>query len=193
MTADLRPLLELTDVRKSYGDVEAVRGVSLAVGRGQVVAIIGPSGCGKSTLLRCINHLEDPSGGQVRLGDQVLDYDNPKTVPRGRDLALFRSRFGMVFQQFDLFQLWLHKRGDRAMQRWSAAVFESAPEVRARGAQHVDLVREHRLLVGQDDFAVVGLEVISGAPFRVVGNQRVSRRASVHHVHSLNLLRKGFC
>ncbi len=104
MTADPRPLLELTDLRKSYGQVEAVRGVSLAVDRGQVVAIIGPSGCGKSTLLRCINHLEDPSGGQVRLGDQVIDYGNPKTVPRGRDLALFRSRFGMVFQQFDLFQ-----------------------------------------------------------------------------------------
>ena len=97
-------LLEVAGVRKSYGSVEAVRGVSLSVERGQVVAIIGPSGCGKSTLLRCINVLEVPSAGKVRLGDQVIDYDNPRSVPRGRKLALFRSRFGMVFQQFDLFQ-----------------------------------------------------------------------------------------
>ncbi len=99
-----RPVLELRDVRKKYGDFEAVRGVSLKVHKGQVVAIIGPSGCGKSTLLRCVNALEEPSGGSVRLGDQVMDYDKPRSLPKGRALALFRSRFGMVFQQFDLFQ-----------------------------------------------------------------------------------------
>nr|WP_299618937.1 amino acid ABC transporter ATP-binding protein [Pelagibius sp.] len=98
-----RPKLELTDIRKNYGAVEAVRGVSLAVESGQVVAIIGPSGCGKSTLLRCINHLEEPTAGKVRLGDQEIDYSHKKGLPRGRALARFRGRFGMVFQQFDLF------------------------------------------------------------------------------------------
>jgi len=104
MSENGKPVLELREVRKKYGEFEAVRGVSLKVHRGQVVAIIGPSGCGKSTLLRCINALEEPSGGSVRLGEQVVDYDNPKSLPKGRSLALFRSRFGMVFQQFDLFQ-----------------------------------------------------------------------------------------
>ena len=99
-----RPILELRNVRKKYGEFEAVRGVSLNVHRGQVVAVIGPSGCGKSTLLRCINALEEPSAGTVRLGDQVINFDDPKSLPKGRALALFRSRFGMVFQQFDLFQ-----------------------------------------------------------------------------------------
>jgi ABC-type polar amino acid transport system ATPase subunit len=99
-----RAKLELTNIRKNYGVVEAVRGVSMEVNSGEVVAIIGPSGCGKSTLLRCMNHLETPTAGKVRLGDQEIDYDDPKTVPPGRELALFRSRFGMVFQQFDLFQ-----------------------------------------------------------------------------------------
>lgn len=98
------PLLQLTNLRKNYGMVEAVRGVSLDIDTGQVVAIIGPSGCGKSTLLRCINHLEDPTSGQVRIGDHTIDYDNRKSVPKGKALALFRARFGMVFQQFDLFQ-----------------------------------------------------------------------------------------
>ena len=98
-----RPKLQLTDIRKNYGPVEAVRGVSLSVSPGQVVAVIGPSGCGKSTLLRCINHLEEPTSGRVRLGDQEIDYGNKKNLPRGRALARFRARFGMVFQQFDLF------------------------------------------------------------------------------------------
>jgi polar amino acid transport system ATP-binding protein len=98
-----RPKLQLTEIHKSYGAVEAVRGVSMAVESGQVVAIIGPSGCGKSTLLRCINHLEEPTSGVVRLGDQEIDYGSKKNLPRGRALARFRARFGMVFQQFDLF------------------------------------------------------------------------------------------
>ncbi len=98
------PLLQLAGIRKKYGNVEAVKGISLDVAKGEVIAIIGPSGCGKSTLLRCINHLETPSGGSVRLGDQVIDYDKKETVPKGRELALFRSHFGMVFQQYDLFQ-----------------------------------------------------------------------------------------
>jgi ABC-type polar amino acid transport system ATPase subunit len=98
-----RPKLELTGIHKNYGAVEAVRGVSMAVESGQVVAIIGPSGCGKSTLLRCINHLEEPTSGMVRLGDQEIDYGNKKNLLRGRALARFRARFGMVFQQFDLF------------------------------------------------------------------------------------------
>ncbi|MCO5158548.1 MAG: amino acid ABC transporter ATP-binding protein [Aquamicrobium sp.] len=97
-------MLQLVDIRKKYGSVEAVKGVSLEVAKGEVIAIIGPSGCGKSTLLRCINHLETPSGGKVRLGDQLIDYDVRTTVPKGRDLARFRSHFGMVFQQYDLFQ-----------------------------------------------------------------------------------------
>ena len=104
MSENGRPILELRDIWKKYGDFEAVRGVSFDVHKGQVLAIIGPSGCGKSTLLRCINALEEPSSGTVRLGDDVMNYDKPGSLPKGRELALFRSRFGMVFQQFDLFQ-----------------------------------------------------------------------------------------
>ena len=108
MTSDRKPagapaMLEVRELRKSYGKVEAVRGVSLEVRAGEVVVIIGPSGCGKSTTLRCLNLLEEPTGGTLRLGDRSFDFADRKSLPAGRELARFRARFGMVFQQFDLF------------------------------------------------------------------------------------------
>ena len=96
-------MLAVRDLHKSYGEVEAVRGVSFDVHAGEVVVIIGPSGCGKSTTLRCLNLLEEPTGGSLRLDDRELDFAERRTLPAGRDLARFRARFGMVFQQFDLF------------------------------------------------------------------------------------------
>ena len=86
-------------LRKSYGTVEAVRGVSLEVQRGQVVVVIGPSGCGKSTFLRCINLLEEPSAGTLQVGDRSFEFGPGKAMPHGRDLlakvglASFTARF----------------------------------------------------------------------------------------------------
>jgi polar amino acid transport system ATP-binding protein len=96
-------MVKAEGLRKSYGTVEAVRGVSLEVDRGQVVVVIGPSGCGKSTFLRCINLLEEPSAGTLQVGDRRIDFGARNSMPHGRDLARFRARIGMVFQQFDLF------------------------------------------------------------------------------------------
>ena len=98
-----RAMLAVRDLHKSYGDVAAVAGVSFDVRAGEVVVIIGPSGCGKSTTLRCLNLLEEPNGGTLRLDDRELDFADRRTLPSGRELARFRARFGMVFQQFDLF------------------------------------------------------------------------------------------
>jgi len=89
-------LLEYTDVHKSFGDNEVLRGVSLAVQPRDVVVLIGPSGSGKSTLLRCGNGLETIDGGDI-----VFDG---RSVPKaGRDIAKLRSDIGFVFQQFNLF------------------------------------------------------------------------------------------
>jgi ABC-type polar amino acid transport system ATPase subunit len=103
LTSSSDVMVKVDGLRKSYGTVEAVRGVSLEVDRGQVVVVIGPSGCGKSTFLRCINLLEEPSAGTLQVGDRTIDFSARHSTPHGRDLARFRARIGMVFQQFDLF------------------------------------------------------------------------------------------
>lgn len=98
-------LLSLEDARKSFGDNEVLKGISLAVRRGEVVAIIGASGGGKSTLLRCCTLLETLDGGNLSYGDLQVTVDTgagaqyaPKNV-----LAQARQRFGLVFQNFNLF------------------------------------------------------------------------------------------
>jgi polar amino acid transport system ATP-binding protein len=90
-------MLLLQDVHKSFGPLHVLRGVSLSVGRGQVVCVIGPSGSGKSTLLRCINLLEPPERGRI-----VLE-GNDITLAHKAELNFVRRRVGMVFQQFNLF------------------------------------------------------------------------------------------
>ena len=131
-----RAMLAVRDLRKSYGDVEAVGGVSFDVCAGEVVVIIGPSGCGKSTTLRCLNLLEEPNGGTLRLDDRELDFTERRTLPSGRELARFRARFGMVFQQFDLFA---HKTAIENV-TIGQVVVKKVPQERAREVSR-DLLR----------------------------------------------------
>jgi polar amino acid transport system ATP-binding protein len=88
--------VQLTELRKSFGTNEVLRGINLEVTRGEVVCIIGPSGSGKSTLLRCVNMLETPTSGTVAVGG--IELTDPDC-----DLDAARTSLGMVFQQFNLF------------------------------------------------------------------------------------------
>jgi polar amino acid transport system ATP-binding protein len=108
--ADARPvILRARDVRKRYGELEVLRGVSLAVHRGEVVCLIGPSGSGKTTLLRCLNHLERIDGGRVEIDGRLVGYrDGPNgTVVEAseKEVARRRAEIGFVFQRFNL---WPH-------------------------------------------------------------------------------------
>jgi polar amino acid transport system ATP-binding protein len=90
-------VLLLENVHKSFGKLEVLRGIDLAVDRGDVVCVIGPSGSGKSTLLRCINLLEPPDAGSIFLEGQEI------TARQNVQVNFVRRRVGMVFQQFNLF------------------------------------------------------------------------------------------
>ncbi len=90
------PIIRIKDLQKSFGDLVVLRGVDLEVDKGEVVVILGPSGSGKSTLLRCVNRLEQPTGGEVWFEDTLVN--DPKT-----NINKVRQRIGMVFQAFNLF------------------------------------------------------------------------------------------
>lgn len=93
-------------VRKSFGDLEVLKGVDLNVSKGMVSCIIGPSGSGKSTFLRCINHLEELSGGVILVDGEFVGYDlrdGKLYEVRNKLLCERRANIGMVFQSFNLF------------------------------------------------------------------------------------------
>ena len=101
--------LSVKDLRKSFGALEVLRGISLDARQGDVISILGASGSGKSTFLRCINLLETPDSGEVRLGDEVIRMRKGRDGKAGpadrRQVDRIRSRLGMVFQSFNL---WSH-------------------------------------------------------------------------------------
>jgi polar amino acid transport system ATP-binding protein len=96
-------VLSASNIHKSYGDLDVLKGVSLAIGRGEVVTLIGASGSGKSTFLRCMNLLETPQAGDLRIGDHRFSFDQGKRPPTDAILASLRRNVGMVFQHFNLF------------------------------------------------------------------------------------------
>ena len=89
-------LIEVTEVRKSFGSNEVLKGINLDVEPGEVIAIIGKSGSGKSTLLRCINGLETINDGSISVAGAQL-------LPDDLHLKALRLKVGMIFQQFNLF------------------------------------------------------------------------------------------
>ncbi|MEK0317653.1 amino acid ABC transporter ATP-binding protein [Cohnella sp. 56] len=93
-------MIDLKQIRKSFGRHEVLKGIDLTVEKGEVVAILGPSGSGKTTLLRCINYLERPGSGQIRIGDCEVECGQPSK----KDIHRLRGRSAMVFQQYHLFR-----------------------------------------------------------------------------------------
>lgn len=89
-------VLRIAGLKKSFGSLDVLRGISTNIRRGEVVSVIGPSGGGKSTFLRCLNLLEEPTEGEVWFDGQQLNK-------KGVDICQYRRRIGMVFQNFNVF------------------------------------------------------------------------------------------
>ncbi len=103
------PALEIEDIAKRFDSIEVLRGITLSAYDGDVISIIGASGSGKSTLLRCINLLEAPNTGRIRVAGEEIRLKEKRgtglVAENGRQIAKLRSRIGFVFQSFNL---WSH-------------------------------------------------------------------------------------
>ena len=89
-------MIKIKDMKKKYGELEVLKGISTEIKEGEVISIIGPSGSGKSTFLRCINRLEEPTSGEIKI-------NNKNILERKVDINKIREEVGMVFQHFNLY------------------------------------------------------------------------------------------
>ncbi|AAK81259.1 cystine transport system ATP-binding protein [Clostridium acetobutylicum] len=95
-------MITISNLHKSFGNTEILKGIDLNVNKGETTVIIGPSGSGKTTLLRCINLLETPNKGSITVGNSSIDFDNNNSFYTS-DVINLRKKTGMVFQSFNLF------------------------------------------------------------------------------------------
>ena len=96
MTIDNNTVIKVEGLQKSFGDNHVLKGIDIEIKKGEVIVIIGASGSGKSTFLRCLNCLEDPTGGHIF-------FDGADIADPSVDINIHRQKMGMVFQQFNLF------------------------------------------------------------------------------------------
>ncbi|QWU13999.1 amino acid ABC transporter ATP-binding protein [Paenibacillus sophorae] len=89
-------MITVKNLQKAFGKLEILKGIDLTIQKGEVIVVIGPSGSGKSTFLRCLNLLEQPTGGEITFEGQSI-------TDRKHDINVTREKMGMVFQQFNLF------------------------------------------------------------------------------------------
>jgi polar amino acid transport system ATP-binding protein len=138
---DTAPVIEIRNLHKSYGQLEVLRGVSIAAHRGQVVSLIGSSGSGKSTLLRCCNLLEDSQSGDVLYEGEAVKWvgEGLRRHPSDRaQVVRFRTNLAMVFQQFNL---WAHMTIlQNVMEAPVTVLREPAATVEARARALLDKV-----------------------------------------------------
>ena len=129
-----RPIVAVKDIRKSFGAVEVLKGVSFDVAKSEVVCIIGPSGSGKSTILRCINGLIPVDGGSIRVADFQVEK-----LTADRDIIALRKEVSIVFQQYNLYP---HKTALANIMMAPVHVLKEDPqEVEARAVRLLAKVR----------------------------------------------------
>jgi polar amino acid transport system ATP-binding protein len=153
------PMVKAESVRKRFGRLEVLKGISLEVAPSEVTCLLGPSGSGKSTFLRCINHLEEINAGRLWVDGELVGYrqvGNKLHEQRESDVARSRAEIGMVFQRFNLFP---HK---------TAIENVSEAPIQVKGVRRRDAIERSRELLKR-----VGLEDKTDQyPTRLSGGQQ---------------------
>ena len=154
-------ILKLEHLEKSFGDHVVLRDINLSVSKGEVISVIGSSGSGKSTMLRCINMLEEPTGGRIIFeGNDISDKKN--------NVTSYRARVGMVFQQFNLFN---------NMNVLENCVCPQVTVLKKSRADAEKTAREYLAKVGMDSFVNARPKQLSGGQKQRVA---IARSLSMH-------------
>ena len=161
-------ILEVEHINKTFGRTEVLKDISFSLERGQVLSLIGSSGSGKTTLLRCLNFLETPDKGVIRVNDELLfDAANPVTKQES-EIRKKRLHFGLVFQSFNLFPQYT-ALGNVMLAKELLA--KSQPDYKAHKKEiHAEIEAEAKRLLDQ-----MGLsERMNNYPHQLSGGQRVA-------------------
>jgi len=149
-------MVSIKNLHKSFGELEVLKGINLDVMHSQVIGIIGPSGSGKSTLLRCVNHLEEPTSGEIIVNGILVNDKKLKHKAFQNHLNRVRCHMGMVFQQFNLFP---HKT---VLQNIIEAPIQALKQKKEKAVQKAESLLEK-----------VGLiDKINNYPFTLSGGQQ---------------------
>lgn len=140
-------ILEVQHVSKSFGNTEVLKDISFSLEKGRVLSLIGSSGSGKTTLLRCLNFLERPDGGVIRVnGETLFDANNPATMQES-EISRKRLHFGLVFQSFNLFPQYTALQNVMLAKELLA---KEKPDYKARKKEiHAQIEAEAKILLDQ--------------------------------------------
>ena len=158
-------ILEVCNVGKSFGSTEVLKDISFSLEKGESLAIIGSSGSGKTTLLRCLNFLEKPDAGVIKVnGETLLDASLPASA-RQKDVRLKRLHFGLVFQSFNLFPQYTALENVMLAEKLLA---KEKPDWKSSKNTRVKEIREHAESLLSD----MGLQDrMNNYPFQLSGGQ----------------------
>lgn len=154
-------MIDVINLEKSFGDNKVLRGVDITINKGDIVCVLGPSGSGKSTFLRCLNCMEDPTGGQII-------FDGVDIADMSVDINIHRRKMGMVFQQFNLFN---------NMNVLENCVCPQVTVLKKSRADAEKTAREYLAKVGMDSFVNARPKQLSGGQKQRVA---IARSLSMH-------------